>query len=787
MRTLSSLPFRRQLMLLMALVCAVAFLLASVALLSYEAARSRTEMEQNLHSLAQVVGANSTAALSFADRRAGAENLAALAVKPEVMSAALYTPSGQLLAAYHRPDAPASDSAPESGPPGPVLSERSLLVLEPVLLDGETVGTVSIKAGMEGVSGRLKRYALVLLSVMLACALVGLGLASGVQGVVSRPIMRLAAAAREVAETHDYALRVAVAGPDELRALTTTFNAMLARIQEQDAALRRARDELEERVQDRVRDLRREVQDREQAQAALKSSEEKFRSIVETTRDWICASDSVGRCRYSNPAVASILGFSPTELVGRSLWELVHPEDRPRAFEVFGQCHDTRKGWSGLVVRLQHRDGSWRCLESAGMPILDSSGTVVGFQGTGHDTTEQRMLEEQLRQSQKMEAVGRLAGGVAHDFNNLLGVILGYSELLMKRQLDGPSGAKVEQIRKAAERAAGLTRQLLAFSRKQLLDLKVIDLNTILTDTASMLRRLIGEDVELQLITSPEVARVRVDAGQIEQVLMNLAVNARDAMPTGGRLVLKAALANVDASQAVELAGLAPGPHVTLTVSDTGSGMEPKVLAHAFEPFFTTKEKGRGTGLGLATVYGIVKQSGGCVTVESAPGAGTTFCIYLPRVPAVAEPPAETREPSRTERGSETVLVVEDEAALRTLARQILEANGYSVLEAASGMEALVTAQGYSGPIHLLLTDVVMPGMSGPELAERLRSVRPELAVLFMSGYTDDALGHHGALTPGTLLIQKPFKEERLTRQLREALASVGRHALAGSTLQYTA
>jgi CheY-like chemotaxis protein len=255
-------------------------------------------------------------------------------------------------------------------------------------------------------------------------------------------------------------------------------------------------------------------------------------------------------------------------------------------------------------------------------------------------------------------------------------------------------------------------------------------------------------------------------------------------MPTGGRLLLKTAQADVDASQAIEVAGLAPGPYVTLTVSDTGGGMEPNVLAHAFEPFFTTKEKGRGTGLGLATVYGIVKQSGGYVTVQSAPGAGATFCIYLPRVAAVAEPPVETRRPSKAERGSETVLVVEDEAALRTLARQILEANGYSVLEAASGLEALVTARGYSGPIHLLLTDVVMPGMSGPDLAERLKSERQELAVLFMSGYTDDALGHHGALTPGTLLIQKPFTEERLTRQLREALASVDRHALAGSTLQ---
>ena len=779
MSMLRRLPLRHQLTLLMTLTSTITLVLAGLALLSYEAARSRRDTERDLRSLVQMVGANSTAALAFGDRRAAEETLATLGARREVASAGLYKASGELFAAYSRPGVTAEIFPVGSEGRGVHLFRSYVVAVEPILLDGETIGTVYVKADVEDMAARLKGFALLVLGVTVASALAGLGLASWLQGVLSRPILQLAGAARQVADTGNYSLRAPEGGPDELRVLTANVNSMLARIEVQDAVLRTARDELEERVRERVRDVQREVQEREQAQSALRISEEKYRSIVETTRDWIWASDREGRSTYNNPAVERILGYVPDELVGHSLVGLIHPEDRSRVVALLQDNLTSRSGWGGLVLRLRHRDGSYRYLEGAGTPILDDTGGIVGFRGSGHDTTERRLLEEQFRQSQKMEAVGRLAGGVAHDFNNLLGVILGYSELLLKRELEISSNAKVEQIRRAAERAAGLTRQLLAFSRKQLLDLRVEDLNAILSDTAKMLQRLIGEDIELQITPAPDLGRARVDAGQMEQVLMNLAVNARDAMPQGGRLVVETANAEVDAATAAEHPGMAPGSFVRLTVSDTGCGMTPEVLSHVFEPFFTTKEKGKGTGLGLATVYGIVKQSRGYIAVESTPDAGTSFHIYLPRVAAAGAQHEGPRPAPEVARGSETLLVVEDEASLRTLARELLEASGYRVIEAPGGAEALALAAGHSGPIHALLTDVVMPGMSGPALANRLKSMRPEMVVLFMSGYTDDALGHHGALTPGTLLLQKPFSHESLTGLLRKAL---DRAAVATST-----
>jgi len=768
---LPRLPFRHQLTLATTLASAVSLLLASVALLAYEAARSRREVERDLRSLARVIGTNSTAALAFGDARAAGETLESLSLKPQVVLATLYAPSGPPLATYRRPGAGNEAPPPVPGAEGVRFAGRSAEAFAPVVLDGETIGTVFVKSDVEDMAARIKGYAPPIVRVMLFSALVGLALTSRLQGAVSRPILQLSAAARAVADTRDYSVRVPEAGPRELRTLTATFNAMLARIEEQDAALRTARDELEERVRERVRELQHEIQEREQVQAALRTSEDKFRSIVETTRDWIWAADAQGRSTYSNPAVERILGYAPAELMGRSLIDLVHPEDRPRAIDLLRGCLDGAVGWTGLLMRMRHREGGYRNLECAGAPILGADGRVTGFQGSGHDTTERRLLEEQLRQSQKMEAVGRLAGGVAHDFNNLLGVILGYSELLEQEHPDGPGRPKVEEIRKAAERAAALTRQLLAFSRKQVLDLRVVDLNAVLADTASMLRRLIGEDIDLQIRTAPDLGRVRADPSQIGQVLMNLAVNARDAMPKGGRLVLRTANVEVGDEAAREPQAPAPGRYVTLTVSDQGRGMAPDVLSHVFEPFFTTKEIGKGTGLGLATVYGIVKQSGGSIAVQSTPGTGTTFVISLPRVEAGPLAPRRGVEAGESAAGSETVLLVEDEASLRALAREILEANGYQVIDAGSGAEALAAAARHAGPIHALLTDVVMPGMSGPELAEHLRSRRRGIAVLFMSGYTDDFLDRRGALSADTMLLQKPFTGQDLTLRLREVLA----------------
>ncbi len=385
-----------------------------------------------------------------------------------------------------------------------------------------------------------------------------------------------------------------------------------------------------------------------------------------------------------------------------------------------------------------------------------------------------RESEARLRQSQKMEGIGQLAGGIAHDFNNLLTVINSYSDMLL-----GDVGFAdpfvrngLDQIKEAGHRAASLTRQLLAFSRRQLLEPKVLDLNEVASNMTKLLRRLIGEDIALILCPDPTLGRVKIDPGQVEQIIMNLAVNARDAMPGGGQLTIETM--NVELTGAVTSNDLAlePGPYVMLAVSDTGCGMDADTQARIFEPFFTTKGPGRGTGLGLATVYGIVKQSGGSIVVLSEPGKGTTFKIYFPRFEGPAEQPAPLSAPAASLRGSETILLVEDEEMVRALAQAILERNGYAVLAAKNVSDALRIVQEDSRPIHLLLTDTIMPGMNGPELAQRACSVRRDLRVLYMSGYTDKAFSPPAAVTPGPAFLQKPFTPETLGRKVREILAA---------------
>jgi len=398
-----------------------------------------------------------------------------------------------------------------------------------------------------------------------------------------------------------------------------------------------------------------------------------------------------------------------------------------------------------------------------------------------HRATEAlKRSEEQFRQAQKMEAVGRLAGGVAHDFNNVLSVILSYSDLLSRGLPEGdPTRVDLQEIHKAGERAAALTRQLLAFSRQQVLDPRIVDLNEILAGMGKLLDRVLGEDVVLRTRTVPELERVKLDPGQIEQVILNLVVNSRDAMPQGGELVLETANVELDDAYAASHPGVSPGPHVMLAVRDTGSGMSEETQTRAFEPFFTTKEKGKGTGLGLSTVLGIVEQSGGSFALQSAPGEGTTFRLYFPVASSAEDPRRSGSAQPETPGGAETILLVEDEAPVRSLIRSLLSKSGYHVLEARDGEEALLLGERFSGQIHLVLTDVVMPKMGGPELAERLARVRPQARVLFMSGYTDDTVVHHGVLRSGMAFLQKPITPAALARKVREVLDGPERGRLA--------
>ena len=501
----------------------------------------------------------------------------------------------------------------------------------------------------------------------------------------------------------------------------------------------------------------------------LLERDELFRLITENAADMIAVVDVDGRRLYNSPSYERILGYTPQELGTNSL-EQIHPDDCDKVKKASLEAIRTGMGQS-VEYRMCHKDGNWRTLESRTSTILDPRGKVERLVIVNRDITQRKLLEEQFRQAQKMEAVGRLSGGVAHDFNNLLGVIIGYGEIVQERiAATDPLRSSVDEILKASHRAASLTRQLLAFSRQQVLDPKILDLKTVVKDMEKMLQRLIGEDIELKTDLAPAGARIKADAGQIEQVVLNLAVNARDAMPNGGKLVLATSNFHMDEDSVRRYPyPVSVGDYLLLTVSDTGVGMDAATRARVFEPFFTTKEKGKGTGLGLSMVYGVVKQSGGYIDVTSEPNAGATFKIYLPKAEGAVVPQPQT-ELLASLHGTEMVLLVEDERSLRVLARRQLESCGYSVLEAGSGTDALEVAGKYPGTIHLLLTDVVMPGMNGRILAQELVRHRPQLGVIYMSGYTGQVVGADGVLNEGSCFLAKPFTREELARKLREAL-----------------
>ena len=580
-------------------------------------------------------------------------------------------------------------------------------------------------------------------SLQFFLLLIAVGFAFGaiilylIERVVLSRMADLSDSITRVGTSGNLAARVPVSGKDEVAYLGTAVNGMLE-------------------------DLERVQTERHEERTRLAVMIENMPAIV-----W--ATDADLRLTYHTGAALQTLEMRPEESLGKTLFQYFGTEDAN-----FPAITAHRKALAGetLSFELDWRKRSFDCYVQ---PLRGPQGDLIGVIGVALDVTDRKRLTDQLRQSQKMQAVGELAGGVAHDFNNLLMVVKGHAQLLLDRMPNDSSMRNgVQQMEKAADRAASLTRQLLAFSRKQVLQPRVLDMNDVVAGMIKMFSRVIGENIEMAFVPGAKLGRTKADPGQIEQVLLNLVVNARDAMPNGGRLTIETGNVKLDRSYAAGHAAVEPGPYVMLTVTDTGCGMDAETQARIFEPFFTTKEAGKGTGLGLATVYGVVKQSGGYIWVYSEVGQGSTFKIYLPQVAEEVEAPVVDQQAPASTAGTETILFVEDEQSVRELVRDYLCGMGYEVLDASDGMDALEIALAHKSPIDILITDVVMPRLSGRDLAAKLSARWPSLKVLFISGYTDDTIVRHGVLEGGVAFLQKPFNLNALSEKIREILKGEG-------------
>jgi len=860
------LPITRKLVLITMATTGVTLLLAGAAFTVSDLRTFREHAVNESVSVAYFTGFNTSAKLTL-DRPKEAHELLVIALTPlpQMRAAALYKKNGSLFAVYHRKGAEEDIVPDKPGKDGSHFQGDKLVLFQPIIFQGEPIGTIYLLRDMSEMYGRLELYGGIVAVVLLSAAVVALVLSSVLQRLISKPILDLVSTAKAVSEGKDYSVRAAKAGRDEVGILVDGFNEMLAQIQARDMALQASESQYRamfevagvgkaqaepssgrllrvnrkmceitgysaqellgmtflqlthplDRVRDRaasqrlavgeaaewaiesrylrkdgrtvwvninatlVRDAAgrpqlviaviQDINERKRAEEALQETQQRLQAIMDNSPAMIYWKDAQGRYSLVNRQWLELCQVSREQAINRTDQDIFDSETAEILMANDRNVLGARKPLE-FEESIPHEDGM-RTYMSIKFPIFDSAGNPCAVCGISTDISERKHLEDQIRQGQKMQAVGQLAGGVAHDFNNMLGVIMGHSELAISLlKPEDPLRHELEVIFNTTERAATLTRRLLAFSRKQVLQPKVTDLNVVVTEMEKMLRRVIPEDILLYTALEPQLWQVMVDPSQIEQVLMNLVVNARDAMPKGGKLTVETANVLLDDSYCRSHAEAKPGKHVMLAVTDTGSGMDAATQARLFEPFFTTKEKGKGTGLGLSMVYGIVKQSGGNLHVYSEPGKGSVFRIYLPQAEGTARPAKSSATRVAVLGGDETVLVVEDEAQMQELVQSVLEKHGYKVLSARHGKEALLVSENHQGPIHLLLTDVLMPQMGGPELAERLMPQRPEMRVIFMSGYTDNAAMIGQLLRQGFQYIEKPFTSRDLAKKVRAVL-----------------
>jgi PAS domain S-box-containing protein len=718
--------------------------------------------------VARLAAFGASPALYFGDDVGVTEAIEAVETDPQVLYVVVRDVDGRAVARWTKPGAIVEVGAVQGADADGIAFHATA----PALHEGSSVGSVTVGLSLAEVHRAVADIRRSLgWSALLAFGLGLLGVAT-VGTVVTNPLRRVVETAQRISDG-DLSVRVPAGGRDEIGDLGASFNRMVERLESAHAVLARSNRDLEEGVRARTAELEHEVEERRRAEALLRESEARFRTMFESSAIGIVLLTPGGRVLAANPAAHRMLSADPGRLERRQLLRMFEggpPEGLEVAAAELVAGH-RKEVQADVRVRGPREGMTWLHM---GLSVVRGQGEVDMTIATLEDITEQKSLEERLAQSQKLEAVGRLAGGVAHDFNNILTTINGLAEEARTELPDThPVRADLDEIQKAGWRAADLTRQLLAFGRRQMLQPRLLDLNDVIRDTAGLLRRLVNEHVRVVLNLEDGLPPMEADPSQLVQVLLNLAANARDAMPDGGELRISTARVDLSEEGSLRMGTQGAGPHLALRVQDTGMGIEESQQALIFEPFYTTKGVGKGTGLGLATVYGIVKQSGGAVTVRSRPGEGTTFTVFMPAVMDGVVIPPEPVQPrvDQEDNGSETVLLVEDEPSVRRLLARVLGRAGYHVLEASNGIQALEVENAFDGPIEAVITDVIMPEMGGVELVRVLQRSRPGLTVLFVSGYTRGEVLEGSALTDSRcIFMSKPFSPEQLVAALRDAL-----------------